>query len=147
MNQTKTQLNNPHKYVALKATEKLRIKSCSFQLTETAEVDCFVHCTHGLRCHWINNYNITNYPVQVTNQALCYTKWITNKSKLHPCPVVFEDDLLFLAASRARCTSPFQHPAELWKTGMPALGHKTSKMSLIARTSNPGGGRERGVVF
>lgn len=85
MNKTKTQLNNPHKYVALKATGKLRIKSCSFQLTETAEVDCFVHCTHGLRCHWINNYSITEYLVQVTNQALCYTKWTTNKSKLHPC--------------------------------------------------------------
>lgn len=55
-------------------------------------------------------------------------------------PVVFEDDLLFLAASRARCIRQFQHPAELWKTGMPVIGHKTavSKIYLIAITTNPG---------
>lgn len=54
-------------------------------------------------------------------------------------PVVFENDLLFLAASKARCISQFQHPAELWKTGMPALRHNTgvAKISLIAVTTNP----------
>lgn len=148
MNQTKTQLNKPHKYVALKATGKLRIKSCSFQLTEKVDVDCFVYCTHGLRCHWINNYNTTEHPEQVTNQSLSYTKWITKKSKLHPChlslKMIFYSWLLPEPGASAS-SSIVNFGKQEW---VAVLRHNiaVSKISLIAVTTNPGRGRKWGVV-
>lgn len=59
-------------------------------------------------------------------------------------PVVFEDDLISLAASRARRISQFKYPAELRKTGVPVLGHiiAVSKIPVRATPTNPRGGKE-----
>jgi len=58
--------------------------------------------------------------------------------------VVVEDDFIFLAASRARCTSQFKCPAELRKRGTPVLGLiiAVSKIPITAVTTNLEGGRK-----
>lgn len=140
MKQTKIQQNNPHKQLALKATEKYKNSKLEFSIHKASSGGLFCESHTESKSHWINNYSITEYTKQVTNQPLHYPKLITNKINCNNASCLWGWPYI-PGCFQSQAHRQFKYPAKLWKRGMPVLGHSiaVSKIPIIAITTNPGG--------